>query len=157
MNGTGLALRYWFHAMFSSSSQLSRFCKEARRGGATWAETAEMWDFAHKTAGAYWHVIRRDGGHLLQRAGLAGALAVARSEIDWAFLSYNRVDIYQERGYSLGGSHGYSFFGYLDAIEMSRSGVPYEYAVAGRGLPAAEIIRAWRSEVPAEYLEALAA
>jgi len=155
MNGVRLALRYWFHAMFSASSQLSRFCKEARRGGATWAETAEMWNFTHKTAGVYWHVIRRNGADLLQRAGLAGALAVARSGIDWAFMSHNCVDIYQERGHSLVGSHGYSFFGYLDAIEMSEAGVPYEYAVAGQGLPAVEIIRAWRSDVPAEYLETL--
>lgn len=143
------------------------------------ADTAELWAFGKRhQQHEFWRFMHQPPGQYISSVGVPGVLAIARSDIDWAFMENDCIDIYTSRGawYS-------ERFGYLDVIEMCaagldyeyvdvltqagilpekcavlhRAGVPADYAAAAKKLLTENIIEAWDSGLPLEYISAAVA
>lgn len=160
------------------SSRMAAHYEECWHAGMSLADTAELWRFLkrHRQRGA-WRFIHQPDGLWFTSVGVPGILAIARSSIDWGFMENDRIDIYNSRTVSA------SRLGYLDVIDMNAAGVTYEYAdvlmragvhpdecgplrqagvpaayaAAAKTLPVEEVIEAWKTGFPLEYLSAVAA
>jgi hypothetical protein len=170
-----LGLRNWLLCSFlldPSNSLLAAFYAACRDAKMTPAEAAEMWDFNRRTDGAAWALLRDPP---LTRSGVHGVMTLVRSPIDIGYLTGGRIDVYSSH---MANSRS---LGFLDVTNLSRAGVPPEYARSlmevrkvydiiiqfhQAGIPA-EYVKAapyapfealqdaWERDIPAEYLTAM--